>query len=891
MEQSVVILSFTPPNQPSGQGQFAALKLEKGSVPRYLISSAATDFAKFIKDTLLFVFDGETVWNINHCLGPISEIQEIIEVKELLMIFYPSLCHLEFEELGMKLEEHDPGLNILKRKFFSPAHRDVRILLSCLKLCRAKGLQEDLGFIHRLEEYTKGLSSAPFISFLKKEMIKLYPDRPIRTGHYSMEGADNLFTVGDVLPESEKLQLSAKWVVSCFQDGGLLSQSFPGYENRGMQAKMAGAIVQGFTESRDILIEAGTGTGKSLAYLIPSLWWARKNKKRVVIATHTITLQEQLYGKDLPMLENILPFPFQKALLKGKSNYLCLKSFFQDKSSAELSERERLVNLGLFTWLRETITGDFQEVDYLQKISPIWRRYGADNPYCQPGQCRLAGQCYLFKARRRADEADLIVINHSLLLADLKTNYKILPEYSDLIIDEAHNLYQTALKQLGFELSLEQMARFLEDLDGGKGSLLSVAQKNRSLWPGVYPDVNWSDFYNTMECLPGVCREILANTGELFRMGQSILRERLNIRIDESKIGTNAYEAVLITIENLLGNLKELNDLLARINNLLALENNDLEAFKMEVLKNKADLAQISEGLKEILAAEEGKRVTYLEKSNTLYLKNTLIAVDEILREKIFRKNNCTVLTSATLTAAGSFDSVARDLGVENTLNLQLESPFDYDRQMLFCVVNDLQPEQWSEESSAIDTACFLQRIAEVMGGRTLVLFTSHRHLRLVQTGLKDALNKSEVRVLAQGIDGPREVLLEEFTKNSRSILLGTSSFWEGIDLPGDNLRCVIMSKLPFWPPDSPVLEAKSRLLENQGGDPFQDLHLPEAIIRFKQGFGRLIRTKEDKGVVILLDDRIIRKVYGRSFLKSLPIRSYFKGSSENVLEQIRRWV
>lgn len=894
---SIVVLSLIPPKMPKEEWDFAALKIEKGAAPRYFIFSldqgydGANDLEKynllmddFLSDSFVFVFETGTVTLFDQLFRNKVSSKQFIEVRELLILCCPSLSQYGLQDLSAKINF---GKRFLPR---SPAHQEVRLIWEVLKFCWTKALNLDVGYLSNLEEYAKGLNSEPLIGFLKKEIVKQYPDRPIRTGLDTKEESGTLFAER---PENEPdaVPISGEWVGNCFRQGGLLSKSFSGYEDRTAQATMAEAIIKGFVESRDVLIEAGTGTGKSLAYLIPAIWWAKKEKKRVIVASHTITLQEQLFFKDLPLLHKILPFQFKKALLKGKNNYLCLKSFYQDRPNEECSLKERLVKAGILSWIRETSTGDFSEIPFLQNVNLIWKKYGADNPYCQPAECQFARRCYLLKIRKKAEDADLIVINHSLLLADIKTNHKILPEYSDLIVDEAHNIYQTALKQLGFEISLEQAIRLIDNITGGKGGLVPILKRNRPFWAEVYPTVNWTEFYNHLEKVSPFCTEITEQFKELFRMCQEVVGGRLNIRIDESKLGTTVFSAFMIMLENLVNRLTELTDVLSRLHSSLALEGEQMESVRYEILKNKNDLAQIIDGLKAIASKEEGNRVTYLEKSNVIYLKNTYIDIVGILQERVFSKNNSTVLTSATLTVADKFDYFARDIGVKEYLSLKLDSPFDYERQMLFCIVKDLQVKQWSEEILAVKAASFIKRIAEVMGGRTLVLFTSHRYLRLVHAQLQHDVLDSGLNVLAQGIDGTREVLLQDFMKNKHSLLLGTSSFWEGIDIPGDSLRCVIMTKLPFWPPDSPILEAKAQLLESQGYDPFQDLHLPEAIIRFKQGFGRLIRTKEDKGVVILLDDRILKKYYGKSFLKSLPILSYYQGSPENVLKQVGHWV
>ncbi len=894
MEHSIIVLSLVPSKISEEQWHFAALKVGKEFKPKYvtllieegsqragLIEINRSKIDKMLQDSIVFVYDLAVISQLCRLLGTKYKIKELIEVREIIVVFYPLFGFMEL--LGI---ESQLGLRPEKR-YSSPAHKNVRIIWEIINLCWNKGLNSDLSFLGKLEEYSQGLSCIHFIELIKKEMIKQYPDRAIRTGLNLNEHGNQLFP--EETDEAEEIPNSTEWAENIFKAGGLLSRTFPGYENRAIQTVMANAIINGFTAPVNLVIEAGTGTGKSIAYLIPALWWSRKNRKRVIVATHTITLQEQLCHKDLPFLKKILPFSFKYALLKGKSNYICLKTLLYDKFQDEMSLKERLAYLALFSWVRETSTGEFAELNNLNTFSPTWKKYGADTLECQPLKCRFAGQCFMLRARRKAENADLIIINHSLLFADIKTKNNILPEYFDLIIDEAHNLYPTALKQLGFEISCEQIQKVTDNLVYGKGNLVFSLKKNIPLWAEIYTSVNWTEFHYLIEQVPSKCNEVVDQSKVLFKMLQSLLDGRSNLRISQDKLGENTCSAVMVTIENLFSRLRGLYEVLNKLGFFLSSEMEQLENYKFEIAKNKNNLAEIIEGLRLVLENNEVNRVTYLEKSHTLYLKNTAIDIADILRNKVFMKNNCTVLTSATLTVAGQFDYFTEEIGLDDYQAIKLDSPFDYDKQMLFCIVNDMPLYQSTEEILAEKSASFIKKISETMNGRTLVLFTSHRYLRLVHKHLQNGLIQSDLRILAQGIDGSRDFLLRDFMRNDKSILLGTSSFWEGVDIPGDSLSCVIMTKLPFWPPDTPIFEAKARLYQSQGRDPFRELHLPEAIIRFKQGFGRLIRSKEDRGIVILLDDRVIKKQYGQFFLKSLPILTHCRGSSEEIISLVQQ--
>ncbi len=888
---SVVVLSFVPPDNYDDKWHIVALKIQEGLLPKYLFFSdnenslyyIHTKLNEFIGSSEIFLFDERSMDKIIiEKLGLKNHL--IHSVGEIAMIVFPLVGKYELEELAKRLNIR------LKNHNYSLAHQNTRLTWEVFKLCLEKTLKMELSFITTIIEYTEGLKSQSFFQKLGSFIVKKYPDRPIKTEHSFRKNTKNIFALSKE-EGSEQFPIDIEWVESCFEAEGLLSKSFPGFEHRSIQTKMAKTLLTGFTEAKDIIIEAGTGTGKTIAYLIPSLWWAKKNGEKVIIATHTITLQEQIFFKDLPSLAGILPFRFNKALLKGRSNYICLKSFKENKGSLhQLSSRERLERAITLSWLEETNTGDFGELTQIN-IYDLNKRYGCDNRLCQPGDCRYRQSCYYLEARNRAEESDLVVINHSLLLADIKTKNRVLPEYHNLIVDEAHNLYPTALRQLGFELCIEQMLRLIDNLQGDdKSSLLSSLRKYYIMWSQAYPDSNLDLLDKTLQQIPTIAISIVEQSKELFKMIDSILEGRTNLLLDEESIDQYTLEYFFLAIENLLNRLAELNSILERLNSSLFAESEQFEIIKHEVIRYKNDLVFIIDGLSLILDKEEECQITYLEKTNTNYIKSCPFDVSPILKEEIFSKNNCTALISATLSVADSFDYFARDVGIESYNSLKLDSTFNYDEQMLLCIVNDLFDSQ-NEETIISKSASFIKEISVIMQGRTLVLFTSHRVLRLVHNQLQKEWESNDFEVLSQGINGNRDTILKEFMQRDRCVLMGTNTFWEGIDIPGDNLRCVVMVKLPFSSPETPIIKAKSSSLKKHGGDPFNEILLPEAVIRFKQGFGRLIRTNGDQGVVVLLDDRIVKKNYGKYFIKSLPISSYFKGDANLVLREVSKWI
>lgn len=892
MKESVVILSIAQSESNKDKWDVAALRIEEGILPKYYIISAPEilvseyriELKEFIGPADIFVFeDKDLPLNISEKLG--INYKEISNVKEIAMILYPLAGRYELEEFAESI-----GVKI-KNKKTSSASRTVRLACEVLKKCFDKVLLSDLSFVTGIIECTEGLKCNNFFRKVGSLIIKRYPDRPIRTGFSPKRYvSENMFNKASGNSQ-EDVPRDPEWAGNFFEAGGILSSSFPSYEYRSIQTQMARTLIRGFTESTDIIIEAGTGTGKTLAYLISSLWWAKVHNQRVMIATHTITLQEQIFFKDLPALAGILPYSFKTALLKGRNNYICLKSFKEQKIRIHhMSPRERLERSIILSWIQESVTGDFGELTYADSHM-LGKIYGSNNRMCQPGDCSYRQSCFYLGARKKAEEADLVVVNHSLLLADIKTKNRVLPEYHNLIIDEAHNFYPTALKQLGFELCLEQIVRLMDSFAGNeKSGFLGSLKRFCTIWIEAYPQAKISYLENILDEIPSCSLSILEQAKELFGTIEYVLEGRTNLLIEDESIKRDILEYIFLSIENLQNRLILLTNALDKISSSMITESEQGELIRYDVKRYKSELGMIIEGLRDITAEKGECRITYLERTNTTYIKSCPFDIAPILREEIFSKNNCTALVSATLSVAGNFEYVANDLGIEDYLSLKLDSTFNYDEQMLFCVVNDLSA-MLSEKDLICDTTAFIRNIVEVMRGRTLVLFTSHRVLRLVHNELQKVWPSRDYLVLSQGINGNRDKILKEFMQREKCVLMGTNSFWEGIDVPGDNLRCVVMVKLPFSSPDAPIIKAKSSLLKEQGGDPFNELLLPEAVIRFKQGFGRLIRTKDDQGVVVLLDDRIIKKSYGKYFLKSLPISSYYKGDAGMVINQVSKWI
>ncbi|AGA69549.1 DnaQ family exonuclease/DinG family helicase, putative [Desulfitobacterium dichloroeliminans LMG P-21439] len=829
--------------------------------------------------------------NVNFDLGFVERAlnihfeNPIWDTLEIARVFFPNMNNYRLADLVKRLD-----LEPLEK-----AHRamnDAQAAWNLLKKCWEKGMTLDASFYQRALPLAGGSKLTGFLKELDKTIRKEFPDRLIRTDLVLYDQELGLFE-----PQEEEAPIpeDIKWIDQCFTPGGILESNLKGYESRPGQLHMAKAVAKALATSTHCVAEAGTGTGKSYAYLIPSLWWARKTNKKVVVATHTIPLQEQLYKKDLPILSQILPFSFHGVLLKGKGNYLCLKRWLTVQSHfTEYDYGERLALLSVMIWLRETSTGDWQEVSQIPSLSRLWGNLNAEEESCVPGKCPQANRCYMLHARKRAEEADLIIVNHSLLFSDIKTENNILPEFHELVIDEAHHLHQSALEQLGNEISLEQISRVLNLLSRSMaGSFYGNVKARAQLWERILSESLWNRFRGHLERLPEACDELFLQTEEVFASFEQILGNELSYRLTAHSQNESWWQTITVQIENFQGRLKAIVDLLKAMYNLLEpLDDEDAASLAYELSGRIRNLEEVRDCFNLAMQVEKSTRVSWLERNNRLLLKTSPVDVSTLLKEKLFKPLNSAVLTSATLSIANSFQHFLQENGLgTDTATLIVDSPFDYDQQMQFIVVKDLIEPNHSNLFDSEKIALFISEVTERMKGRTLVLFTSHQFLREIHHPLSRYLGDSGIELLAQGIDGGRHALLDAFINNPKSVLLGANSFWEGIDIPGDKLSCVILIKLPFGPPNRPLIAARSEYLEAQGKNAFYEFLLPEAVLRFKQGFGRLIRSKSDRGLVILCDNRVIEKRYGRIFLNSLPVKTHVRCNETQILDHIDNWL
>jgi len=714
---------------------------------------------------------------------------------------------------------------------------------------------------------------------------------------------------------AEREPLATEEIRAVFDCIATHPQVFGGFEQRPQQVEMAEAVTQALSQDEHLLVEAGTGTGKSLAYLLPAACFALRNGERVVVSTNTINLQEQITGKDLPALRGVLAAcgpddvqamlpEFRAVQLKGRGNYLCLQRFANFRRQTGLSNEEARFAVRLLLWLQTTETGDRAELNLRPEEEPIWARLSAANSECFNGPSYYVrnGACQLLRARKRAEAAHLVVVNHALLLSDISAGGRVLPPYERLIVDEAHNLEEEATDQFGFTTGLGECRNALNAIDerGAEresGLLADVAVALRLPGQDAAQREHIDGLLTSTRELTERARE---RVPELFGRIQAFVAEHAQtggeydhrLLLTTGKRSQPGWQEVELAWENLRVALDVLQEALGRLGAALTDSGTtavlDAEGLGASVAARVQSLTRLRLGLDEIIGRHDAERIAWLTVNRlhgAVTLASAPLNVGEVLESYLFGRKSSVVLTSATLSAAGSFRYVRERLGLEEAEELALGSPFDYRSAALVLTATDMPEPNRLDYQPAVERGVIeLTRASE---GRALVLFTSHGALRATYRAVRPALEADGIRVLAQGVDGTPRDLLDALKADHRTVLLGTASFWEGVDLVGEALSLLIIAKLPFPVPTDPVFAARSELFDA----PFKDYALPQAALRFKQGFGRLIRQKSDRGVLAVLDRRIRSKTYGKTFLASLPDCTQADAPLAQLPTHVRKWL
>ncbi|WAH39208.1 helicase C-terminal domain-containing protein [Alicyclobacillus dauci] len=741
---------------------------------------------------------------------------------------------------------------------------------------------------------------------------QVFADRGDRI-HESLEIRDGLTYTARTMDASDpsdlddsRLELTPGGIGSAayelLADNGPLSQTLPGYEARQGQLEMVEKVSEALEEGKHAVIEAGTGTGKSMAYLIPAALYAASTGSRVLVSTHTLALQDQIEQRDFPTLQQLFHGKLNLAVQKGRKNYVCLRKVNSEAgllSFASPAEEIQSV-MALLSWLTETRHGVREELSAHAVNHRFWTRVQSETDTCINKRCPFFRPCYYFRAKARAQVADVVVTNHSLLLSDLKADHRVLPKYDALVIDEAHHLEEQATKHLGGEVHGAQLGALAHRLSRDRG-------KN-----GIIPEL--LSRYQTDQTMPYAMEERLQRAGEwvdevsrsadvaVQLLGSLVPPGKGELRLTPQVCKEQAFTQFTKQMADLRAPIKAMRDLVKALHEWSKQASTDEAAGR--ILDAAGFLDQWVQGVEmlEEITVLSPDMVTWIEKRGTsrprISVHTAPIDVSQTLRHALFEPLERVVLTSATLSIKGNFDYTVSQLGLkpfaeeDRLITANVSSPFDYGRQARLCVPSDV-PElaKMSASDAAAWLADSLYQLAVASQGRVLALFTSHQMLRETAKLVREPLRRQNLSVFAQDVDGGRQAMLDAFRKNPRSILLGAQSFWEGIDLPGDQLTTLVIVRLPFAPPSHPVTEARHERLTANGKSPFWVASLPEAVVRFRQGFGRLIRTRQDKGVVVVYDKRVVTQRYGQTFIQSLPGVRPFVATEQEVLKHIRTFL
>jgi DNA polymerase-3 subunit epsilon/ATP-dependent DNA helicase DinG len=704
-------------------------------------------------------------------------------------------------------------------------------------------------------------------------------------------------------PNEELHTLDPDEVAAILEHGGAFSHYFQEFEFRPQQVEMVKAVTQALSEDRHLLVEASTGVGKSFAYLIPAALWSTENNSRVVISTNTINLQDQLIHKDVPDLRQAMGLDYQAAVLKGRSNYLCPRRLDNFRRRGPESGEDVRILGKILVWLLESKSGDRAELNLNGPSErDIWLRISAEDEACTQETClqRTGGTCPFYRARQAAHSAHIVIVNHALLLADVATGNRVLPEYEYLIIDEAHHLEEASTNALSFQVTHFEVVRMLRELGSASSGTLgwAVSSIENLVSPNDLAAFNQlvsraTDMAFQFEQLSQqffkALDQFLLEQREGEPVGQYAHQERI-LPASRSQPAWDEVEAHWDDAQQVLGSLVDYLEKLSQgLSELVeALPEESQDVFN-QVSSLYRRLSELLDHLNGFVFEPQPDRIYWVEvkpDGRMPSLHAAPLHIGPLMERYLWHEKTSVILTSATLTAAGEFDYLRERLQAVDAYELALGSPFDYENATLLYLANDIpEPNQRQAYQRGINQS--LLHLCRRTGGRTLVLFTSYAQLRATSQAISPQLAEEGILVYEQGEGASSHTLLESFRSADKAVLLGTRAFWEGVDVPGEALSVLVIARLPFDVPSDPIVASRAETFE----DPFFEFSLPEAILRFRQGFGRLIRTQSDRGVVAILDRRVLSKRYGKIFIDSLPSCTIHVGPLSDLPRAAENWL
>ncbi|MFO8037034.1 MAG: helicase C-terminal domain-containing protein [Anaerolineales bacterium] len=830
---------------------------------------------------------------------------QAIDTYEMAAVLLPSAGRYNLEALGQAFQ--------IPRRATHRALDDAQVTYGVFKKLYTQAAKLPLPVLREIVRLGKGLNWPGNWAFQRAFNYRYQEEQNGGAGKSSSLAYQNPLyetvppeDIAPLDPVDPPQGLDTLEVSAILQPGGPFFDSFPEYEHRPEQVEMLRATAQAISEGRHLLIEAGTGIGKSLAYLIPSALWAIKNQRRVVISTNTINLQDQLISKDIPDLQAALDLDLRASVLKGRANYLCPHHVEILRKGGPRNNVEMRVLAKILVWLESSLSGDRGEINLNgPREERIWHRLSADNEDCSTENClkRTGGRCPFYRARQAAHTSHLIIVNHALLLADVATGNRILPEYDTLIVDEAHHLESATTNALSFYASQANVRRALNALGDEKKGVLGWLL---SYGKDVLTPADFGSLQTLIQTITNKTFKVESRMGEFFQavdtflehqrggepIGRYTHQERILTSTRTQPDWTNveiAWEQSRNALNGLLENLQQLWDGIREMILRAPEEEPQIESVLGDMREVYGELYELFENLDALVFDPDPNMIYWVEVSpdqRFISVQAAPLHIGELMEKHIWYEKRAVVLTSATLTTTGNFDYIRNRLKAIDAEEITLGSPFDYQTAALMYLVNDIpEPTDYRGHQAALNQG--LIPLCKETGGRALVLFTSYAQLHNTANAITSPLAQEGIIVYEQGSGPSPHTLLKNFRESDQAVLLGTRAFWEGVDIPGQDLSVLVIAKLPFDVPSDPIVAARSETFQ----DPFSEYMLPEAILGFRQGFGRLIRSKQDLGIVVIMDRRVLTKTYGPLFLQSLPPCTIQEGPLRNVPAVAARWL
>lgn len=861
------------------------------------IQDILTDLRQFVVDSTILGhnvgFDLSFLRNQGLFRG-----NDTLDTYEIASVLLPSAGRYGLGALGQALNIPLPANH--------RALSDARVTSAVYRSLYEIGLELPIQLLAEIVRLGEGIDWSGygiFYDLLRARSKETISGRLVRQGYTGpIFDSYNARDGNALTANTQQVSLDPDEVASALELGGIFSHHFPNYEYRPQQIEMLRAVTRALSENRHLLVEAGTGTGKSMAYLLPSALWAVKNGQRVVVSTNTINLQDQLINKDIPDLRAAMGMNLSAAVMKGRSNYLCPRRLENMRRRGPDNGDEMRVLGKVLVWLQSTTTGDRNEINLNGSIErDIWLRLSADDEGCTTENClKRGGICPFHRAKQAALSAHILVVNHALLLADVATGNRVLPDYNYVIIDEAHHLEEATTNALSFKITQWMIDRAVKELggpnSGALGNLITITEGN--ILPSDFALLNRYiqqstdeafHFQNTTQVFFRTIEEFLLEQRDGNDIGMYAHQERILPATRTQPAWADveaAWEECETSLKPLIENLTNILQALGDIKESLPEEDDDIISNLSSLYRRLTDIQNNLDGM---VFEPRGDAIYWIEiqpNGKQMSLNAAPLHIGPLMQKYLWNDKSSVILTSATLTAAGEFNYLRGRLNADEAYELSVGSPFDFESSVLLFVANDIpEPSDRSGHQRAIEHG--ILKLCQATGGKALVLFTSYDQLKRTSRSISPLLSRNGIHIYEQGEGASANTLLENFRSDDHAVLFGTKAFWEGVDVPGEALSVLIIVKLPFDVPSDPIVAARSETFD----DPFSEYSLPEAILRFRQGFGRLIRTQSDRGVVAIFDRRIMSKRYGRLFTDSLPTCTTKIGPISELPQLAVKWL